>query len=297
MNSRVLLLAAALALACLALGAQARDLQQVGDEAQALIAQQVAAQEKKIKNYREFEQDHNSQQEDVAASGGRKGGRKGRHSSDSGSDSGSTDSGSSDTGSDSGSNPWYGRDPSNLSKSEKRKARREAKKLGLSLEEYLGWTGGSDGSSSDGSSQEEAPKKKGRKGRRSSPAQDDSSSDVPVTKGRRGKGGRGGKRASYHYYSPAYETSQLYCADAFRGKESGLLGRPWTAWCVGAMKQEYCGRCVRITNLSTGDTVEATVVDACGFDGVDMDPLAFNAIDGDGEGYRAGTMSVSVEWC
>lgn len=27
--------------------------------------------------------------------------------------------------------------------------------------------------------------------------------------------------------SPAYETSQLYCADAFRGKESGLLGRPW----------------------------------------------------------------------
>lgn len=97
--------------------------------------------------------------------------------------------------------------------------------------------------------------------------------DVPVTKGRRGKGGRGGKRATYHYCekkreegreerrrmegrgvgawgsaesppptlpymssfhppskradSPAYETSQLYCADAFRGKESGLLGRPW----------------------------------------------------------------------
>ncbi len=32
---------------------------------------------------------------------------------------------------------------------------------------------------------------------------------------------------SYAADSPQYETSQLYCADAFRGKEAGLLGRPW----------------------------------------------------------------------
>ena len=37
-----------------------------------------------------------------------------------------------------------------------------------------------------------------------------------------------------------------------------------TAWCVGAMKQSYCGRCVRVTNRATGSSVEATVVDMCG---------------------------------
>lgn len=275
MLSKFLLLVAALALACLALGAQARDLQQVGDEAEALIAQQVAAQvgscwrrcgwagrrqtgsaahcmhgrlgpaascgcldrnwvlcscsvptsgctqyhsapnrrrrastplqEEKIQNYREFEQDHNDAQEQAAASGSRKGGRgkKGRHNTDNGSDgsSGGIEITDGTDGSDAGSgdgahNPWYGRDPSDLSKAEKRKARREAKKLGMSLDEYLGWTGGS--GSGDGSSYEkEAPRKKGRKGRRSGPADD--SADVPVTKGRRGRGGKGGKRATYHY--------------------------------------------------------------------------------------------------
>lgn len=40
-----------------------------------------------------------------------------------------------------------------------------------------------------------------------------------------------------------------------------------TAWCVGAMKQSYCGRCVRVTNRATGDSVEMTVVDACGTGG------------------------------
>lgn len=44
--------------------------------------------------------------------------------------------------------------------------------------------------------------------------------------------------------SPAYETSSLYCADAFRGKEASLLGRPWTAYCaesiLGPMSRECC---------------------------------------------------------
>lgn len=251
MNSRVLLLAAALALACLALSAQARDLQQVGDDAEALIAAQVAAQvgrrgrrcgwarrrqtggpahaahlgcrlacpaaawaaiaqhagaagppaaargtvphptaaaapppplspqEEKIKNYREFEQDHNNQQEDLAASGGSgRRGKKGRRNNNN--DDGTADySGGSAGGSDGGSeggdayNPYFGRDPSGLSKAEKRKARREAKKLGMSLDEYLGWQGGS--STYDGS-EEEAPRKKGKKGRRSGPTDDLSTS-------------------------------------------------------------------------------------------------------------------------
>jgi len=63
------------------------------------------------------------------------------------------------------------------------------------------------------------------------------------------------------------------------------------------MKQSYCGRCVRVTNLATGDSVEMTVVDACGTGGVDMDPIGFNAIDGDGAGVRDGHMMVDVEWC
>lgn len=130
--------------------------------------------------------------------------------------------------------------------------------------------------------------------------------------------------------SPAYETSSLYCADAFRGREASLLGRPWTAYCaesiLGPMSGEpshpaactscitgrtgaawgcagrdgggreadamprlcpadrrpaaaaaapaadKCGRCIRVTNLATGDSVEATVVDMCGTGGMDLDP-------------------------
>lgn len=256
MNTRTLLLAAALAVACLAVSAQARDLQQVGDEAEALVAQQVAAQvgaggrqcgwagrrqtrmpapvaglpqgfaavwcclecrqkprmrdsgegmqlrctrrcpqpppplhpplalaqEEKIKNYRQQEEEHNQQQEEIAASGGRKGrGKKGGRGSDSdgaSDDSGFEASNNYDSGSDGGddSNPFYGRDPSDLSKAEKRKARRQAKKLGLSLDEYLGWQGGSSHDTDYTDDSEEAPRKKGRKGRRSGPADDSSDS-------------------------------------------------------------------------------------------------------------------------
>lgn len=87
-------------------------------------------------------------------------------------------------------------------------------------------------------------------------------------------------------FHPSHPTPLLPCLPACR-----------TAWCVGAMKQSYCGRCVRVTNLATGDSVEMTVVDACGTGGVDMDPIGFNAIDGDGAGVRDGHMMVDVEWC
>ncbi len=58
--------------------------------------------------------------------------------------------------------------------------------------------------------------------------------------------------------SPAYETSSLYCADAFRGKESSLLGRPWTAYCaesiLGPMSREWpaAGNRVRLYLCPTG---------------------------------------------
>ena len=57
--------------------------------------------------------------------------------------------------------------------------------------------------------------------------------------GKADREGRGGKGvpATYHYYSPAYETSSLYCADAFRNRSGrDLLKRPWVrkAGCIGA---------------------------------------------------------------
>lgn len=135
-------------------------------------------QEEKIKNYREFEQDHNNEQEDLAASGGSgRRGKKGRRNNNN--DDSADYSGGSAGGSDGGSkggdvyNPYFGRNPSGLSKAEKRKARREAKKLGMSLDEYLGWQGGA--SAYDGS-EEEAPRKKGKNGRRSGPTDDLSTS-------------------------------------------------------------------------------------------------------------------------
>lgn len=70
-----------------------------------------------------------------------------------------------------------------------------------------------------------------------------------------------------------------------------------TAYCVTEMRPEYCGRCIRITNLATGASVEATVVDKCGTGGMDADPAAFNAIDTNGAGLRDGRMNVAVEWC
>lgn len=129
----------------------------------------------------------------------------------------------------------------------------------------------------------------------------DSSGDSGAVTTKSLQRGSKGVRATFHYYSPAYETSSLYCADAFRGKEASLLGRPWTAYCadsiLGPMSQDKCGRCIRVTNLATGDSIQATVVDKCGTGGMDLDPEAFNPIDTNGNGVRDGHMMVSVEWC
>lgn len=52
---------------------------------------------------------------------------------------------------------------------------------------------------------------------------------------RAGRGGSG-VPATYHYYSPAYETSSLYCADAFRNKAGReLLKRPWVSAVPGGL--------------------------------------------------------------
>jgi hypothetical protein len=62
------------------------------------------------------------------------------------------------------------------------------------------------------------------------------------------------------------------------------------------MSQDKCGKCLRVTNPATGQWVVVQVVDMCGQGGIDMDPLGFNAIDGDGAGVRDGHMDTRIEW-
>ena len=81
-----------------------------------------------------------------------------------------------------------------------------------------------------------------------------------------------------------------------------LLQYPWTAYCadgvLGPMSQDKCGKCLMVTNRATGQSVKTRVVDLCGHrTGVDMDPLAFNAIDGNGAGVSDGHMYVKLSWC
>ena len=112
-------------------------------------------------------------------------------------------------------------------------------------------------------------------------------------------------RATYHFYAPAYETSSLACADRFWADPlhgHKLLKYPWTAYCLDgkSFSQDTCGKCLRITNRTTGANVIARAVDFGGCSdvdgtGLDLDPCAFNAIDTDGRGYADGFMRVDVE--
>ncbi|EFN54777.1 hypothetical protein CHLNCDRAFT_134715 [Chlorella variabilis] len=145
-----------------------------------------------------------------------------------------------------------------------------------------------DSSDSDGGSS--------KKSRRSTEGGDDSTSSSggsnglagPIWGMQVGQGSKGGPDpvyATYHYYAPGYETSSLYCADAFApdlpaSPSTYLLEHPWIAYCndggLGPMSQDKCGK-------------------MCGQGGIDMDPLGFNAID-DGQGVADGHMNVHIEW-
>lgn len=48
--------------------------------------------------------------------------------------------------------------------------------------------------------------------------------------------------------------------------------------------EDKCGRCIRVTNLATGDSIQATVVDKCGTGGMDLDPEVRQAAAGRGQG-------------
>jgi len=63
------------------------------------------------------------------------------------------------------------------------------------------------------------------------------------------------------------------------------------------MTQDKCGKSLCVTNPATGQTVRLVVVDMCGHGGIDVDPLGFNAIDGNGAGVRDGHMMTEISWC
>ncbi|KAI7845912.1 hypothetical protein COHA_000458 [Chlorella ohadii] len=272
------LLLALLALSCMA---QARTLQksQADRDAEAL-AEQQAQQDALVADQAEREAELLRKQVEAQDRKNRAAGAGGSASSD---DESSGDGGEQSSGSKGSSSSQDGQgctkpDYSGMSRKEKRAAKKAYNKCRSAARSGDSTSYDSiDGSSGDGSGDSGAVTTKSLK-----------------------RGGKG-VRATYHYYSPAYETSSLYCADAFRGKESSLLGRPWTAYCaesiLGPMSRDKCGRCIRVTNLATGDSIEATVVDMCGTGGMDLDPEAFNPIDSNGAGVRDGHMMVTVEWC
>lgn len=114
-------------------------------------------------------------------------------------------------------------------------------------------------------------------------------------------------RATYHYYSPAYNTSSLACADIvwkWPNSSQKLLMYPWTAYCLDGSQnwnpQRTCGRCLRVRNRGTGAAIIVRAVDSGGCsggsqNGLDLDPCAFNAIDSNKHGVRDGHMMVDVE--
>ena len=114
-------------------------------------------------------------------------------------------------------------------------------------------------------------------------------------------------RATYHYYSPHYDTGTLACADiVWKWPNYGqkLLMYPWTAYCLegsaGWNPQRVCGKCLRVKNRSTGAAIIVRAVDSGGCsggsaNGLDLDPCAFNAIDTNKNGVRDGHMFVDVE--
>jgi hypothetical protein len=113
-----------------------------------------------------------------------------------------------------------------------------------------------------------------------------------------------GVYSTYHYYSPGYYIGSTFCADRlwaeYGENNKDLIKYPWVAYCatdhLGPMNVDRCGKCLLITNPSTGQSVKVRVMDQCGNGGLDMDPVAFNAIDGDNNGYLDGHMRTEIQF-
>eukprot|EP01018_Ginkgo_biloba_P007504 Gb_07802 [translate_table: standard] len=100
---------------------------------------------------------------------------------------------------------------------------------------------------------------------------------------------------SFSQYNPAgrdYRLDGLYCSRVIAGKPRSWLSKhKWIAFCAsagGPMHLSLCGKCLKVRNVSTGQSVVVRIVDRCNNRGLILDMDAFNAIDGNEEGYDAG---------
>lgn len=110
---------------------------------------------------------------------------------------------------------------------------------------------------------------------------------------------------SYHNYSPSYYTGNVFCVDEIKKKfgqptNKYITKYPWVAYCatghLGPMKLSYCGKCLKVTNERTKQSIIARIVDQCGNGGIDLDKTAFDAVDGDKQGYHAGQMRLKIQF-
>ncbi|XP_057817007.2 pathogenesis-related protein PR-4-like [Cryptomeria japonica] len=98
----------------------------------------------------------------------------------------------------------------------------------------------------------------------------------------------------YNTAAHNYALDGLYCATY--DSDQTLQWRSqylWTAYCDqagGPMGASLCGKCIHVTNESTGQSVTVRIVDRCQNGGLDLEIAAFNAIDGDGQGQFNGHM-------
>ncbi|MED6174551.1 hypothetical protein PIB30_070135 [Stylosanthes scabra] len=104
--------------------------------------------------------------------------------------------------------------------------------------------------------------------------------------------------ASYHLYQPEQHNWDLLAESvicATWDADQPLSWRSkygWTAFCgpAGDPGEAACGRCLRVTNPSTGAVQIARVVDECSNGGLDLDVSVFQCLDSDGTGYEQGPL-------
>ncbi|XP_020584184.1 pathogenesis-related protein PR-4 [Phalaenopsis equestris] len=117
-------------------------------------------------------------------------------------------------------------------------------------------------------------------------------------------GGEAEVRATYHLYLPETIKWDLgavnaYCTTWDENMPFEWRHRyGWTAFCgpVGPVGRASCGRCLHLTNVDTGETTTARIVDQCDNGGLDLDRHVFRALDSDGRGVFQGHLRVRYKF-
>ncbi|KAJ0981631.1 hypothetical protein J5N97_009886 [Dioscorea zingiberensis] len=72
----------------------------------------------------------------------------------------------------------------------------------------------------------------------------------------------------------------------------------WTAFCgpAGPSGADACGKCLQVTNISTGAVRTVRIVDQCANGGIDLDHPVFLELDTDGNGVANGSLQVHYKF-